>query len=259
MQPRLVLRERPAAAVQRRPLQRAVGRRARHGRRLGQRRCSRYGTWSLGAGAAAGHRRRPRRLRRRRDLRRPDRGPTSTGSTTSLHRRALPRPRRHPARRGHPCSATPTSPRTYRADRPRRARAPSTAARSPEAIVAAAPAPADRGRRQPRLAPRPHDRSRPAPLRARSSAPPTHVGYRGLDVYGMGPPSSGGSTVGEALNILEGYRPRQRDRDAGAPPASRGVALLVRRPQRLPGRPGLLRRPAARACSRTASRPSAGR
>jgi gamma-glutamyltranspeptidase/glutathione hydrolase len=34
---------------------------------------------------------------------------------------------------------------------------------------------------------------------------PTHVGYRGLDVYGMAPPSSGGSTVGEALNILEGY------------------------------------------------------
>jgi gamma-glutamyltranspeptidase/glutathione hydrolase len=34
---------------------------------------------------------------------------------------------------------------------------------------------------------------------------PTHVQYRGLDVYGMGPPSSGGSTVGEALNILEGY------------------------------------------------------
>jgi len=35
--------------------------------------------------------------------------------------------------------------------------------------------------------------------------PPTHVNYRGLDVYGMGPPSSGGSTVGEALNILEGF------------------------------------------------------
>jgi gamma-glutamyltranspeptidase / glutathione hydrolase len=34
---------------------------------------------------------------------------------------------------------------------------------------------------------------------------PTHVGYRGLDVYSMGPPSSGGSTVGEALNILEGF------------------------------------------------------
>jgi gamma-glutamyltranspeptidase/glutathione hydrolase len=35
--------------------------------------------------------------------------------------------------------------------------------------------------------------------------PPTHVNYRGLDVFSMGPPSSGGSTVGEALNILEGY------------------------------------------------------
>jgi gamma-glutamyltranspeptidase/glutathione hydrolase len=34
---------------------------------------------------------------------------------------------------------------------------------------------------------------------------PTHVRYRGLDVYSMGPPSSGGSTVGEALNILEGF------------------------------------------------------
>ncbi|HEU5159985.1 MAG TPA: gamma-glutamyltransferase [Streptosporangiaceae bacterium] len=35
--------------------------------------------------------------------------------------------------------------------------------------------------------------------------PPTHVTYRGLDVYGMAPPSSGGSTVGEALNILENF------------------------------------------------------
>jgi gamma-glutamyltranspeptidase / glutathione hydrolase len=34
---------------------------------------------------------------------------------------------------------------------------------------------------------------------------PTLVRYRDLNVYGMGPPSSGGSTVGEALNILEGY------------------------------------------------------
>lgn len=32
---------------------------------------------------------------------------------------------------------------------------------------------------------------------------PTMVGYRGLAVAGMAPPSSGGSTVGEALNILE--------------------------------------------------------
>jgi gamma-glutamyltranspeptidase/glutathione hydrolase len=34
---------------------------------------------------------------------------------------------------------------------------------------------------------------------------PTHVSYRGLDIYSMAPPSSSGSTVGEALNILSGY------------------------------------------------------
>jgi gamma-glutamyltranspeptidase/glutathione hydrolase len=42
---------------------------------------------------------------------------------------------------------------------------------------------------------------------------PTKIGYRGLDVYGMAPPSSGGSTVGESLNILEGFTPLGRTRD----------------------------------------------
>ncbi|MDA0142338.1 gamma-glutamyltransferase, partial [Solirubrobacter deserti] len=41
---------------------------------------------------------------------------------------------------------------------------------------------------------------------------PTKVDYKGLEVWGMGPPSSGGSTVGEALNILEGYQPLGADR-----------------------------------------------
>ncbi|WP_411137762.1 gamma-glutamyltransferase [Streptomyces sp. C10] len=35
------------------------------------------------------------------------------------------------------------------------------------------------------------------------SQAPTHTGYRGLDVYGMAPSSSGGTSVAEALNILE--------------------------------------------------------
>jgi gamma-glutamyltranspeptidase / glutathione hydrolase len=34
---------------------------------------------------------------------------------------------------------------------------------------------------------------------------PTTIDYRGLQIDGMGPPSSGGSTVGEILNIVEGY------------------------------------------------------
>jgi gamma-glutamyltranspeptidase/glutathione hydrolase len=37
------------------------------------------------------------------------------------------------------------------------------------------------------------------------SRTPTHVRYHGLDVYGMAPPSSGGSTVGESLNILSNF------------------------------------------------------
>jgi gamma-glutamyltranspeptidase/glutathione hydrolase len=43
---------------------------------------------------------------------------------------------------------------------------------------------------------------------ARYRAPfqaPTHVNYRGYDVYSMAPSSSGGSTVGEALNILGNF------------------------------------------------------
>ena len=34
--------------------------------------------------------------------------------------------------------------------------------------------------------------------------PPTRITYRGLNIYGMAPPSSGGSTEGEILNILNG-------------------------------------------------------
>jgi len=44
---------------------------------------------------------------------------------------------------------------------------------------------------------------------------PTKIGYRGYSIYGMAPSSSGGSTVGEALNILERYRLRgMSDADA---------------------------------------------
>ncbi|MFI2378478.1 gamma-glutamyltransferase [Streptomyces sp. NPDC018964] len=41
-----------------------------------------------------------------------------------------------------------------------------------------------------------------AAYRAKSQ-PPTKTSYRGLDVYSIAPSSSGGTTVGEALNILE--------------------------------------------------------
>ncbi|MBA2476489.1 MAG: gamma-glutamyltransferase [Actinobacteria bacterium] len=64
----------------------------------------------------------------------------------------------------------------------------------------------------PSIAPSANHRWRPGVMAASDLAAyvapqraPTRVRYRGADVFGMGPPSSGGSTVGEALNILEGY------------------------------------------------------
>jgi gamma-glutamyltranspeptidase/glutathione hydrolase len=45
-----------------------------------------------------------------------------------------------------------------------------------------------------------------AAYRVRERAP-IKSSYRGLTVYGMGPPSSGGTTVAEALNILGGFTP----------------------------------------------------
>ncbi|HWD00925.1 MAG TPA: gamma-glutamyltransferase [Amycolatopsis sp.] len=41
---------------------------------------------------------------------------------------------------------------------------------------------------------------------------PTHVNYRGYDVYGMAPSSSGGITVGESLNILGNFDLSKMDR-----------------------------------------------
>jgi gamma-glutamyltranspeptidase/glutathione hydrolase len=50
-----------------------------------------------------------------------------------------------------------------------------------------------------------------AAYRLRTPAP-THTRYRGLDVYGMSLPSSGGIAVGEALNLLEAYDRQTGDR-----------------------------------------------
>jgi gamma-glutamyltranspeptidase / glutathione hydrolase len=54
---------------------------------------------------------------------------------------------------------------------------------------------------------------------------PTKVSYEGLDVYGMGPPSSGGSTVGEALNILSALA--QRDGPLSAMARERALHLYL--------------------------------
>src|SRR5699024_11049587 len=38
---------------------------------------------------------------------------------------------------------------------------------------------------------------------------PVHVSYRGYEIYGPPPVSSGGITIGQILNILEGYNLRE--------------------------------------------------
>ena len=65
---------------------------------------------------------------------------------------------------------------------------------------------------------------------------PTQVDYRGLQVYGMPPPSSGGSTVGEALNILENFELDTDVARASVAPLSRGERPRLRRPQPVRGR-----------------------
>jgi gamma-glutamyltranspeptidase/glutathione hydrolase len=42
---------------------------------------------------------------------------------------------------------------------------------------------------------------------------PVHSTYRGYDVYGLGVPSSGGITIAEALNILEGFDTKKLPRE----------------------------------------------
>ena len=255
-----VPRERSPAAVQRRALQRPLRRRAGHRGRL-EPRPARVRHPVARRGAAAGDRHRPRRLHGRPDLRRPDQRRTSTSSTTFPPRPSSTSTRRHRRATWGPRSGTPTS------------RAPTSGSPSSgtkgfyrgavaDAMVEAA--------QNPPIAADANHTWRPGLMTMRDlhryaaiEREPTHVGYRGLDVWGMGPPSSGGSTVGEALNILEGYDLSPTDPPtfasaSGAASVPRVVALLVRGPQRLAGRPGLLRRPARRAALRRVRRRAPG-
>ena len=84
----------------------------------------------------------------------------------------------------------------------------------------------------------------------RYSAPeraPIKTQYRGLTVYGMGPPSSRRHDRRRGAEHPRRLHARRRDADADPAPLPRGVALHLRRPQRLPRRPGVLRRAGRRA------------
>ena len=97
----------------------------------------------------------------------------------------------------------------------------------------------------------------PAARTGRWTPAPTHVNYRGYDVYGMAPSSSGGITVGEALNILQNFDLSTMDRGAGAAPLPGGDAAGVRRPRPLHRRPALRRTCRSSSCCRRSSPASA--
>ena len=169
------------------------------------RRCAAGARCSLARRAAPGDRRRPARLRRRPDVPRPDQRQPRPRSRQFSSTAALYLPGGQPPAVGS-TFRNPDLAATYRLIARAGHRRASTAARSAATIVADRAAPAasrrdaHRGVRDP---PGRHDVGRPAPRYTARRRAPTHVDYRGLDVYGMAPPSSGGSTVGEALNILE--------------------------------------------------------
>ena len=114
------------------------------------------------------------------------------------------------------------------------------------------------------------DSDRPHPIHAGSMTPrdlerynairrdPTKIGYRGLDIYGMAPPSSGGSTIGEALNIMEGF-PRTESRTDKLHQYLAGVQARLRGPRAVRRRSRLRQavRPAARPAVRRLRRRAA--
>ena len=223
-------------------LERAVGRRAGHRRAVG--RGARPLRHDLAAqGAAARHRGRAPRLHRRPDLRRPD-----DAGGRLLQRRAvdggdLPRPGRHAARRRQH-AAQPGSGEDLRADRALPGRAPSTAGRSrarwrPPRSSPPIAADANHVWRPGLMTERDLARLRRRLARAdaRRLQGPRRLGHgpaveRRLDRRRGAEHPRGPAAVGARPHALAALLPR-------------GVALRVRRPQQVPRRPRLRRRPAA--------------
>ena len=220
-----------------------------------------YGTYSLERRARLRRQRRAQGLHRRQDVLRPDDAQRAVLRRRPVDRRDLPRRRRHAARRRHDDHATRTWPR------PTSCSAATATERAfyrgpiADAIVKAA--------RQPRRSPRPPTtrggracctKQRPASATRSSRATRSQLNYRGNDIYGMAPavlrrhdrPRGAEHHAG-----LAAARPTDKHRDAL--PLPRGLAAGLRRPQRVPRRPGVrdqpdrgparpeLRRPARRA------------
>ena len=239
---RLVLGGRRAPAVQLGALQRALCGRARNGALVGR------GAEALrddgaGRGASAGHRGGSPGLRRRPDLLRPDASERGLLRRRPLDRGHLPRPGRHSPRRRQGASQPRPRP-SLRANR-----APRHEGLLPRRYCGrngpGSTGSADRCRREPRLAPGCHDDARRQGVhRARAGA--------GASELPRARRLRNGAALERRLDRRRGAQhprgllPRPGGSHAGAPPLPRGLAVFLRRPERVRRRPRLLRRAAGR-------------
>ena len=109
-----------------------------------------------------------------------------------------------------------------------------------DAMVKAATQPPVGADRRPHVAARPADQPRPRALPGQGRARPVKLSYFGHDIYGMGPPSSGATTIAETLNIMQDFSRRGvafKGRTGHGLQLPRGVAAGLRRPQPLHRRP----------------------
>ena len=236
--------------------QRHERRRPRHAARLAEG-AARVRDLAAEPRAAAGHRRGAARLHRRPDLLQPDRRGQGDLRRLPGHRGAVPRPRRLAARRRD----------RHQEPRPRAHLRAHRAARAPTRCTRAARA-GDRRHRQASAAAPGLDARRRAPASWSSATSraykaidrdPTHIGYRGLDVYGMAPPSSAAarrsaraSTSSRAIRT-SGTMPRERALHSISRPRAWPTPTAARS-----WRTRLRERSARRSCSRISSRRSAG-
>ena len=189
----------------------------------------------------AGHQRRAQRLRRRPDVLRPDAERARLVQRHPDDGGALPRPGRHAARRRH--DIPQPRPRAHvRAHREaRREGALPAADRTRDRRHGAAPE--SRPDREPRLAAGRDDAARPQGLQGAGAQADACQLPRSRRVFD-------GTAVERRLDRRRGaehprgLRPRVDAARPRVPLLPRGVALLVRRPQRVPRRPRLLRRAA---------------
>ena len=159
------------------------------------------------------------------------------------------------ARASCPAARPPAAGTTLRAARPRRARSRRSATAGADGFYRGSVA--DLHRRGDGARRRAHHARRPRRATGPIWREPIRISYRGHTIYSMPPASSGGVTMGEILNILEGYDPLP---PFGSPALLHREAEAMRRAftdrNRYLGDPAFVENPIERLLSQGATRPS---